>query len=52
MAIRDLHERYGHIQEVIVQNFRAKPDYSDGECAGTRSRGDAAHVGGSSFANA
>jgi 7,8-didemethyl-8-hydroxy-5-deazariboflavin synthase CofG subunit len=25
-AIRDLHERYGHIQEVIVQNFRVKPD--------------------------
>lgn len=25
-AIRDLHERYGHIQEVIVQNFRAKPE--------------------------
>ena len=25
MAIRDLDERYGHIQEVIVQNFRAKP---------------------------
>jgi FO synthase len=24
-AIRDLHERYGHVQEVIVQNFRAKP---------------------------
>jgi FO synthase len=24
-AIRDVHERYGHIQEVIVQNFRAKP---------------------------
>ena len=24
-AIRDLHERYGHIQEVIIQNFRAKP---------------------------
>jgi FO synthase len=24
-AIRGLHERYGHIQEVIVQNFRAKP---------------------------
>jgi 7,8-didemethyl-8-hydroxy-5-deazariboflavin synthase CofG subunit len=23
-AIRDLHERYGHIQEVIVQPFRAK----------------------------
>jgi FO synthase len=25
LAIRQLHERYGHIQEVIVQNFRAKP---------------------------
>ncbi|HWN49908.1 MAG TPA: 7,8-didemethyl-8-hydroxy-5-deazariboflavin synthase CofG, partial [Xanthobacteraceae bacterium] len=25
-AIRDLHATYGHIQEVIVQNFRAKPD--------------------------
>ncbi len=25
LAIRELHERYGHIQEVIVQNFRAKP---------------------------
>lgn len=24
IAIRDLHERYGHIQEVIVQNFRVK----------------------------
>jgi FO synthase len=24
LAIRDLHERYGHIQEVIVQNFRVK----------------------------
>jgi FO synthase len=24
LAIRDLHYRYGHIQEVIVQNFRAK----------------------------
>src|SRR3989441_5939068 len=24
-AIRDLHERYGHLQEVIIQNFRAKP---------------------------
>ena len=23
--IRHLHERYGHIQEVIVQNFRSKP---------------------------
>jgi FO synthase len=25
LAIRDLHEKHGHIQEVIVQNFRAKP---------------------------
>jgi 7,8-didemethyl-8-hydroxy-5-deazariboflavin synthase CofG subunit len=25
VALRDLHERYGHVQEVIVQNFRAKP---------------------------
>lgn len=26
LAIRDLHQRYGHIQEVIIQNFRVKPD--------------------------
>ena len=26
MAIRRLHKEHGHIQEVIVQNFRAKPD--------------------------
>ncbi|TAJ96498.1 7,8-didemethyl-8-hydroxy-5-deazariboflavin synthase subunit CofG [bacterium] len=25
-AIRELHRRYGHIQEVIIQNFRAKPE--------------------------
>jgi len=25
LAIRALHARYGHIQEVIIQNFRAKP---------------------------
>lgn len=25
IAIRDLHESYGNIQEVIIQNFRAKP---------------------------
>lgn len=24
-AIRDLHQRQGHIQEIIIQNFRAKP---------------------------
>ena len=26
LAIRGLHERYGHIQEVIIQNFRVKPE--------------------------
>ena len=26
LALRDLHDEYGHIQEIIVQNFRAKPD--------------------------
>jgi FO synthase len=26
LAIKALHDRYGHVQEVIVQNFRAKPD--------------------------
>lgn len=25
LALRDLHRRYGHIQEIIIQNFRAKP---------------------------
>src|SRR5262249_31050427 len=34
LAIRDSHERYGHVQEVIIQNFRAKP--------GTRMAGAAA----------
>jgi FO synthase len=26
LAIRSAHQKYGHIQEVIVQPFRAKPD--------------------------
>jgi 7,8-didemethyl-8-hydroxy-5-deazariboflavin synthase CofG subunit len=26
IAIRDLHRGYGHIQEVIIQNFRSKPE--------------------------
>ena len=26
LAIREQHQHYGHIQEVIIQNFRAKPD--------------------------
>ena len=25
LAIREMHRKYGHVQEVIVQNFRAKP---------------------------
>jgi 7,8-didemethyl-8-hydroxy-5-deazariboflavin synthase CofG subunit len=25
-AIKELHDCYGHVQEVIIQNFRAKPD--------------------------
>jgi FO synthase len=25
LAIRDVHARHGHIQEIIIQNFRAKP---------------------------
>jgi FO synthase len=26
LALRALNERYGHIQEIIIQNFRAKPE--------------------------
>jgi 7,8-didemethyl-8-hydroxy-5-deazariboflavin synthase CofG subunit len=26
LAIQRLHQRYGHIQEVIIQNFRSKPE--------------------------
>jgi 7,8-didemethyl-8-hydroxy-5-deazariboflavin synthase CofG subunit len=26
LAIRAMHEKYGHVQEVIIQNFRAKAD--------------------------
>jgi 7,8-didemethyl-8-hydroxy-5-deazariboflavin synthase CofG subunit len=33
IAIRDLHEEYGHIQEVIIQNFRAKPGTRMAGCA-------------------
>jgi FO synthase len=32
LAIRELHERYGHIQEVIIQNFRVKPDIPMKNC--------------------
>jgi FO synthase len=33
LAIRELHETYGHIQEVIIQNFRAKPGTRMAGCA-------------------
>jgi FO synthase len=33
LALRDLHQAHGHIQEIIIQNFRAKP--------GTRMAGSA-----------
>lgn len=26
LAIRDIHQRHQHVQEIIIQNFRAKPD--------------------------
>jgi len=26
LALRDLHSAYGHLQEIIIQNFRAKPN--------------------------
>ena len=26
LAIREIHERHSHVQEIIVQNFRAKPE--------------------------
>ncbi|MBI3327702.1 MAG: 7,8-didemethyl-8-hydroxy-5-deazariboflavin synthase CofG [Nitrospinae bacterium] len=31
LALRELHRRYGHLQEVIIQNFRAKPHTPMGE---------------------
>jgi FO synthase len=31
LALRALHEEFGHIQEIIVQNFRAKPDTPMGD---------------------
>ena len=34
-APRALHRRHGHIQEIIIQNFRAKPAHPHGAVAGT-----------------
>ncbi|WP_345917285.1 bifunctional FO biosynthesis protein CofGH [Gordonia hirsuta] len=31
LAIRKVHKAFGHVQEVIVQNFRAKPDTAMGK---------------------
>jgi len=31
LAIAGLHSRYGHVQEVIIQNFRSKPDTPMGD---------------------
>jgi FO synthase len=33
LAIRDLHRLHGHVQEVIVQNFRAKPTIGRADAA-------------------
>ena len=43
LAIRAAHEKYGHIQEVIVQPFRVKPDTRMAAGAGAVQRGFAAH---------
>ena len=33
LALRDLNDTYGHIQELIIQNFRAKPETRMGRCS-------------------
>ncbi len=33
LAIRDLHRVFGHVQEVIIQNFRAKPTIARADAA-------------------
>ena len=38
LALRDLHDRYGHLQEIIIQNFRAKPGTRMAAGARARSR--------------
>ncbi len=47
-AIREINEKHGHIQEVIVQNFRAKPDTLFANRAGTDGAGCRANGGGGS----
>ena len=38
LALRELHARHGHIQEIIIQNFRAKPDTRMADAAEPDSR--------------
>ena len=45
LAIRDLHHRYGHVQEVIVQNFRAKAGTKMAEAGGAGLRRSAVDGG-------
>lgn len=33
LALRALHQRHGHLQEIIIQNFRAKPNTRMAGCA-------------------
>ena len=46
LALRDLHDRYGHIQEIIVQNFRAKPGTRMAARPSPRSRSSSGRGGG------
>ena len=39
LALRALHARYDHLQEIIVQNFRAKPGTAMARRAGAVARG-------------
>lgn len=36
LAIRDVHDRFGNIQEIIIQNFQPKPDTAMRYCAPPR----------------
>ncbi len=45
-AIAELHERYGHIQEVILQNFVSHPKYYGREVADIADRASLARWGG------
>ena len=52
LAIREMHLRYGHIQEVIVQNFRVKPEIPDARLARANAGRDVANRRGSATAYA